>query len=89
MFISERLLRFARNDHMQYAHKMHSQCHCEGFFRSNLPTFIKGIGCGIAAPGLFPYTLLKYFFAPPLYNHFFHFFSVSFVSFVRTLYAAV
>ncbi len=39
----ERLLRFARNDNVQCAIKMHGRCHCEGLFRSNLSDFIKEI----------------------------------------------
>ncbi|KKO19946.1 MAG: hypothetical protein BROFUL_01338 [Candidatus Brocadia fulgida] len=41
--MSERLLRFTRNDNVQCAIKVHGHCHCEGLFRSNLPTFIKEI----------------------------------------------
>ncbi len=37
--MSERLLRFARNDNMQCAIKVQGRCHCEGF------------GCGCAALG--------------------------------------
>ncbi|MBV6517815.1 MAG: hypothetical protein HCAMLNBO_00388 [Candidatus Brocadia fulgida] len=40
--MSERLLRFARNDNMQCAIKVQGRCHCEGLFRSNLPPFHKG-----------------------------------------------
>ncbi len=39
----EGLLRFARNDNVQCAIKVHGRCHCEGLFRSNLPAFIKEI----------------------------------------------
>src|SRR5574337_1067882 len=31
----------ARNDNLMCAIKVHSKCHCEGLFRSNLPLFIK------------------------------------------------
>ncbi|MBV6517598.1 MAG: hypothetical protein HCAMLNBO_00160 [Candidatus Brocadia fulgida] len=41
--MSERLLRFTRNDNVQCAIKVHGRCHCEGLFRSNLPAFIKEI----------------------------------------------
>ena len=41
--MSERLLRFTRNDNVQCAIKVHGHCHCEGLFRSNLPTFIREI----------------------------------------------
>ncbi|MBV6467593.1 MAG: hypothetical protein PGMFKBFP_02961 [Anaerolineales bacterium] len=41
--MSERLLRFTRNDNMPCAIKVHGRCHCGGLFRSNLPAFIKEI----------------------------------------------
>ncbi len=41
--MSERLLRFTRNDNMQCTIKVHGRCHCEHLFRSNLPAFIKEI----------------------------------------------
>ncbi|MCC6324390.1 MAG: hypothetical protein IT420_01865 [Candidatus Brocadia sp.] len=41
--MSERLLRFTRNDNVQCTIKVHGRCHCEGLFRSNLPAFIKEI----------------------------------------------
>src|SRR5574337_2205432 len=31
----------ARNDNLMCAIKVHSKCHCEGLFRSNLPTFTR------------------------------------------------
>ncbi|MBV6519644.1 MAG: hypothetical protein HCAMLNBO_02504 [Candidatus Brocadia fulgida] len=41
--MSERLLRFTRNDNVPCAIKVHGRCHCEGLFRSNLSAFIKEI----------------------------------------------
>jgi hypothetical protein len=41
--MSERLLRFTRNDNVQCTIKAHDHCHCEGLFRSNPPAFIKKI----------------------------------------------
>ncbi|KKO20001.1 MAG: hypothetical protein BROFUL_01272 [Candidatus Brocadia fulgida] len=41
-FMSERLLRFTRNDNVQCTIKVHGWCHCEAFSEAISPLFIKG-----------------------------------------------
>ncbi|KKO19846.1 MAG: hypothetical protein L3J18_04440 [Candidatus Brocadia sp.] len=40
--MSERLLRFARNDNVQCIIKVHGRCHCEGPFPKQSPRFHNG-----------------------------------------------
>ncbi|MBV6518630.1 MAG: hypothetical protein HCAMLNBO_01337 [Candidatus Brocadia fulgida] len=40
--MSERLLRFARNDNVQCIIKVHGRCHCEWHFPKQSPHFHKG-----------------------------------------------
>ncbi|MBV6467595.1 MAG: hypothetical protein PGMFKBFP_02963 [Anaerolineales bacterium] len=40
--MSERLLRFTRNDNVQCTIKVHGRCHCEGSFPKQSPRFHKG-----------------------------------------------
>ncbi|MBV6518857.1 MAG: hypothetical protein HCAMLNBO_01601 [Candidatus Brocadia fulgida] len=53
--MSERLLRFTRNDNVPCAIKVHGHCHCEGLFRSNLPTFIKEIWLRLCCAMKYPF----------------------------------
>ncbi len=53
--MSERLLRFTRNDNVPCAVKVHGRCHCEGLFRSNLPVFIKEIWLRLRRAIILPY----------------------------------